>query len=129
MSNLNKKILLFIMLVGVAFGLVGCSTPENSVRIRFAEEEYEVDAKVKRIHVGLTEKQEKSNRIAKQWYRIHNLRTILKREKPSVVLSFCAKANYRAMMATTAGLLNCLQLAKQPPTPSSVWVLFMAKAL
>ena len=68
----------------------------------FAEEEYEVDSRVKRIHAGLTETQEKSNRIAKQWYRIHNLRAILKKEEPSVVLSFCAKANYRAMMASTA---------------------------
>jgi hypothetical protein len=42
MSNLNKKILLFVMLVGLTLGLVGCSNPENSVRIRFAEEEYEL---------------------------------------------------------------------------------------
>ena len=68
----------------------------------YAEEEYEVDSKVKRIHVGLSEEQEKGNRIAKQWYRIHNLRKTVLQEKPDVVLSFCAKANYRAMMATTA---------------------------
>lgn len=65
----------------------------------YAEEEYEVDSKVKRIHAGLSTTQEKGNRVAKQWYRIHNLRTILKKEKPDVVLSFCAKANYRALMA------------------------------
>lgn len=68
----------------------------------YAEEEYEVDSRVKRIHAGLSTIQEKGNRVAKQWYRIHNLRTILKNEKPSVVLSFCAKANYRAMMASIA---------------------------
>ncbi len=42
MSNLNKKILLFVMLVGVAFGLVGCTNPDNSVRIYFSEDSYEV---------------------------------------------------------------------------------------
>ena len=42
MSNLNKKILLFFMVVAVAFGLVGCTNPDNSVRIRFNVEEIEV---------------------------------------------------------------------------------------
>ena len=42
MSNLNKKILLFVMFVGVAFGLVSCSNPDNSVRIYFSEDAYEV---------------------------------------------------------------------------------------
>lgn len=65
----------------------------------YAEEEYDVNRNVKRIHAGLSETQEKGNRIAKQWYRIHNLRKVLVQEKPDVVLSFCAKANYRALMA------------------------------
>lgn len=65
----------------------------------YAEEEYDVEPKVKRIHAGLSQTQEKGNRIAKQWYRIHNLRRLLQQEKPDVILSFCAKANYRALMA------------------------------
>ena len=42
MSNLNKKILLFLMFVGLTLGLVGCANPDNSVRIRFPQEEYEI---------------------------------------------------------------------------------------
>ena len=67
----------------------------------YAEEEYDLEPKVKRIHAGLSEAQEKGNRIAKQWYRIHNLHKALRQEKPDVILSFCAKANYRALMAAT----------------------------
>ena len=42
MSNLKKRILLFFMVVAVAFGLVGCTNPDNSVRIRFNVEEIEI---------------------------------------------------------------------------------------
>ena len=67
----------------------------------FSEEEYELQPEVRRIHVGLSEKQEQASRIAKQWFRVANLRKTLMEEKPDVLISFCVKANYRAMMATT----------------------------
>ena len=67
----------------------------------YSEEEYELDAKVKRIHAGLSEKEEKSSRVAKQWFRVKNLRKVLVQEVPDVLISFCVKANYRAMMAST----------------------------
>ena len=65
----------------------------------YSEEEYDLEHQVRRIHAGLSEVQEKDSRIAKQWYRIWNLRKVLLQEKPDVILSFCVKANYRAMMA------------------------------
>ena len=64
------------------------------------EDEYLLNPKVKRIHVGLSEKQEEASRLSKQWYRIANLRKAIKEEKPDVIFSFCIKANYRATMAT-----------------------------
>ena len=64
------------------------------------EQEYEVDSRVRRIHAGLKEKEESSGRIAKLWYRIKNLRKVILEEKPDVILSFCVKANYRAVQAT-----------------------------
>lgn len=67
----------------------------------YSEEEYDLDSKVKRIHAGLSKVQEKGSRTAKQWYRMENLRKVLLQEKPDVLLSFCVKANYRAMMAAT----------------------------
>ena len=66
----------------------------------YSEEEYELNVRVRRIHVGLSESDENASRIAKQWIRIRNLRSAILEEQPTVVLSFCVKANYRAMMAT-----------------------------
>lgn len=66
----------------------------------YSEEEYDLNSGVKRVHVGLSEKDENASRIAKQWIRIRNLRRVIVEEQPTVVLSFCVKANYRAMMAT-----------------------------
>lgn len=68
----------------------------------YSEDEYEVNPKIKRIHVGLRKTQEGASRLRKQWLRIFNLRKAMKQEKPDVVLSFCVKANYRAMMASVA---------------------------
>lgn len=67
----------------------------------YSEEEYDLEPQVKRIHAGLSEAEENSSRIAKQWFRIKNLRKVLLQEKPDVLISFCVKANYRAMMAST----------------------------
>ena len=63
------------------------------------EQEYEVDGRVKRVHAGLTPKQEKSHRFFKLWYRVKNLRKVILQEQPEVILSFCVKANYRAVQA------------------------------
>lgn len=81
----------------------------------YSDEEYEVDSKVKRVHAGLSKVQEKGNRIAKQWYRITNLRKVIVQEKPDVVLSFCVKANYRAMMATMATRIPVIISVRNDP--------------
>lgn len=67
----------------------------------YSEEEYDLKLQVKRIHAGLSKAEEKASRIAKQWFRVKNLRKVLLQEKPDVLISFCVKANYRAMMAST----------------------------
>lgn len=64
------------------------------------KDEYEIDSRIKRIHVGLTEKQEKHNRITKFLDRIFNLRKVLKQIQPDVVIAFARKANYRALTST-----------------------------
>lgn len=66
----------------------------------FSEDEYELLPEVRRVHVGLWGQQENGSRVAKQWYRIKNLRKVLVDEEPDVLISFCVKANYRAMMAS-----------------------------
>ncbi|MCD8039684.1 MAG: glycosyltransferase [Lachnospiraceae bacterium] len=63
-------------------------------------DEYEIDPRVTRVHVGLSEKQEKHGRILKYADRIVNLRKFLKKTKPDIVIAFARLANYRALAAT-----------------------------
>lgn len=64
------------------------------------EDEYEINPKIKRVHVGLTQGQEGKGRISVFWARIINLRKFLLEVQPDVVISFARKANYRALTAT-----------------------------
>lgn len=65
-----------------------------------AENEYEIDGRIKRVHVGLTEKQEKGFRLKKIIDTNLNLRKFIKKEKPDIVIAFARKANYRALIAS-----------------------------
>lgn len=65
-----------------------------------ADNEFEIDERIRRVHVGLTEKQERASGGMKFLYRVLNLRSFLKKERPDVVIAFAKKANYRALMAT-----------------------------
>ena len=78
-------------------------------------EEYPISEQIRRIHVGLDEKQEKASSLAKQWYRVANLRKAIKEEKPDMVLSFCIKANYRATMATTGMKVPVITSVRSDP--------------
>lgn len=64
------------------------------------EDEYVIDSRVKRIHVGLTEEQAKKGRASMFLARIKNLRKFLKEVDPDIVIAFARKANYRALTAT-----------------------------
>lgn len=64
------------------------------------EDEYVIDERIHRVHVGFTQEQEKKGRIAKIFIRILNLRRFLKQVDPDVVVAFARKANYRALTAT-----------------------------
>lgn len=63
----------------------------------FGKDEYPIASSVERIHAGLSEKQEKSNRIFKYIYRILNLRKVIVSNKPDIVVAFARKNNYRAL--------------------------------
>lgn len=84
------------------------------------DDEYPVSDRVRRIHVGLTEKQEQASGISKQIYRVTNLRKAIKKEKPDVIFSFCVKANYRATMATTGMKLPVIISVRSDPKVSYV---------
>lgn len=78
-------------------------------------EEYPISDKIRRIHVGLDSKQEKASSLAKQWYRVANLRKAIKEEQPDMILSFCIKANYRATMATTGMKIPVITSVRSDP--------------
>lgn len=81
----------------------------------YSEEEYELHSKVKRIHAGLSEEDEKATRAAKLWIRMRNLRMVLQQEKPDVLISFCVKANYRAMMASVGTKIPVIVSVRNDP--------------
>lgn len=64
------------------------------------EEEYQLDERVRRVHVGLKESDEKRSRISKVLRRVVYLRKCILQERPDVTIAFARKAIYRALEAT-----------------------------
>lgn len=64
------------------------------------ENEFVLNSEVRRIHVGLSEADERKNRISKILIRVKNLRNLIKSEKPDIVLGFTRKPLFRALMAS-----------------------------
>ena len=63
------------------------------------ENEYPIDSKVHRVHVGLRDEDEKKSRVTKFFLRIKYLKQFVKEYKPDVLIAFAQRANYRALMA------------------------------
>lgn len=63
------------------------------------EDEFQVSDKVRRVHVGLREEDEKKNRLVKFFLRIKYLNRFLKEEKPDILIPFARKALYRGLTA------------------------------
>ncbi len=61
--------------------------------------EFTLDERVTRVHVGLKEEDEKKGRITKFFLRVKYLREFVKEYKPDVLVAFAHRANYRALMA------------------------------
>lgn len=73
-----------------------------------AEEEYALDPRVRRINVGLTKDEEKKGRLYKAMVRMLRYKGCIRKEKPDIVISFCANANFRSaysLMGTKIPLL------------------------
>lgn len=65
----------------------------------YSENEYEMDERIRRIHVGLKDKDMNRSRLCKAWLRFARLRKCIREEKPDLVISFCNKANFRSAFA------------------------------
>ena len=65
----------------------------------YGTDEFALDQKVRRVHVGLTKEDEDRSRISKMLRRIGYLRRFMKKEKPDVVVAFTRGVLYRALAA------------------------------
>lgn len=65
----------------------------------YGENEFALEEKVKRVHVGLQEKDDSCGRIQKYQRRIKYLKQFIQQEKPEVLIAFAQKAIYRSLMA------------------------------
>lgn len=65
----------------------------------YGENEFQTDERVRRVHVGLREGDEKKHRLIQFHLRVKYLREFLKTEKPDILISFARKALYRGLMA------------------------------
>ncbi|TCL59418.1 glycosyltransferase involved in cell wall biosynthesis [Kineothrix alysoides] len=66
----------------------------------YGENEFQIDERIRRVHVGLTEEDEKKSRAMQFFLKISHLKAFMKEEKPDVLIAFAQRANYRALMAS-----------------------------
>ncbi len=66
----------------------------------YGENEFQIDRRVRRVHVGLKDSDDKKNRIAQFFLRVKYLRQFMNTEKPDLLIAFAQRANYRALMAS-----------------------------
>lgn len=64
------------------------------------ENEFKLEKEVRRLHVGLAQKDEKKSRVSQALLRVKYLRRAIRAENPDVVIAFGHKANYRSLTAT-----------------------------
>ena len=65
----------------------------------YGENEFQIDSKVRRVHVGLREGDEKKHHLIQYLLRVKYLRDFLRKEKPDILIPFARKALYRGLMA------------------------------
>ncbi|MCM1385929.1 MAG: glycosyltransferase [Bacillus sp. (in: Bacteria)] len=65
----------------------------------YGEDEFQTDERVRRVHVGLREGDEKKPHPVQILLRIKYLKDFIKEEKPDILIPFARKALYRGLMA------------------------------
>lgn len=66
----------------------------------YGENEFQIDERIRRVHVGLKPGDEKKSRVRQFLLRVKYLRRFMKEEKPDILIAFAQRANYRALMAS-----------------------------
>lgn len=78
----------------------------------YSEDEFAIDERVKRLHVGFREDDERRGRFRKVFLRLKYLREAIKMENPDVVIAFTRKPIYRtlaAMIGLSTPLIVCVR--------------------
>lgn len=65
----------------------------------YAEDEFAIDPRIKRVHVGLSEADERKGRVAQFLIRLQNLKRFVQKVNPDVLVPIAQSANYRGLMA------------------------------
>ncbi len=65
----------------------------------YGENEFQTDKRVRRVHVGLREGDDRRHRLVQFYLRVKYLREFLKKERPDILIPFARKALYRGLMA------------------------------
>ena len=81
----------------------------------YGEREFTLNALVRRIHVGLKAADEGKSRFTKAVLRVKYLRSIVRLEKPDVVIAFDRNANYRALCAVIGIITPVIISVRNPP--------------
>ena len=63
------------------------------------ENEFKLDERVQRVHVGLREEDMNKNRVTKFLLRVKYLKEFVSKYNPDILVAFAHRANYRALMA------------------------------
>lgn len=80
-----------------------------------AEEEYALDGSVKRINLGDAWQDQRMGRLERAVRRFLDLRKLLIREKPDLVISFCNKANFRCAYAMAGMKIPLITSVRNDP--------------
>lgn len=64
------------------------------------ENEFVIDKRIKRVHVGLHPEDESAPRVLKYYKRIRYLKDFLQKEQPDLLICFAKKVNYRGLIAS-----------------------------
>ena len=80
-----------------------------------AEEEYEPMEGVRRINLGDRAEHASAKRIRKAVMRFTDLRSVIRREAPDIVISFCNKANFRSAYSMIGMKIPLLTSVRNDP--------------
>ncbi len=80
----------------------------------YDENEFELDERVTRVHVGLRDGDEKKNRVTKFLLRVKYLKEFVREYNPDVLVAFAHRANYRALMAAGDKLPVVISVRNNP---------------